>query len=64
LHALRLDIFMAKEGEVAFWFQPLQMPSHCVLGASSRPSGRGRDRGLYLAGRKSWDVEVAARLFT
>jgi transposase len=34
---------------IAFWFQPLQMPSHCVLGASSRPSGRCRDRGPYLS---------------
>jgi hypothetical protein len=28
LHAFRLDIVMAKDGEGAFWFQPLRLSSH------------------------------------
>src|SRR4029450_13158680 len=53
---------MAKDGEVAFWFQPLQMPSPCVLGASSRPSGRCRDRGRPRLPCTLGDMDTSDRL--
>jgi hypothetical protein len=36
---------MAKDGEVAFWFQPIRLSSRCVSEASSRPGGQCDDRG-------------------